>query len=69
MSTGEETPTGQSLAARMILLPVGKGDVRFDTQLGVCQEHGAAGMYAKTMSGFPEVVSTPVRADFSGYEG
>jgi hypothetical protein len=51
LSTGEERPRGQSLAARRLDLEVRKGDIRADA-LTAAQATGHDGTYAATMSGF-----------------
>ena len=51
LSTGEDTPRGQSLRARMLVLEHGKGDVDWE-KLTQCQRDAEAGLYAQAMSGF-----------------
>jgi len=49
--TGEESPRGESLAARMTTVPVDAGAVDF-ARLSVAQSDGAAGQYAAAMVGY-----------------
>lgn len=49
--TAEATPPGQSLRARMIPVPVGPGDVRWD-RLTAAQDAAANGVYARALAGF-----------------
>jgi 3'-5' exonuclease len=51
LSTGEDTPRGQSLRARMLVLEHGKGDVDWD-KLTECQRDAEEGLYAQAMAGF-----------------
>lgn len=51
VSTGEETPRGQSLRARLLILDVGPGDVDFE-RLTCAQAAAAAGAYAAALAGF-----------------
>ncbi|MCO5166613.1 MAG: DUF927 domain-containing protein [Planctomycetes bacterium] len=51
LGTGEELPRGESLTARMLVMPVGPGDVHVDT-LTRCQAEAAAGVYARATAGF-----------------
>lgn len=51
LSTGEDTPRGQSLRARMLVLEHGEGDVDWE-KLTECQRDAEAGLYAQAMSGF-----------------
>ncbi|MBL4846128.1 MAG: toprim domain-containing protein [Planctomycetes bacterium] len=51
LCTGEELPRGESLTARMLMLPVGPGDVDRE-RLTRCQADADAGLYAKAMSAF-----------------
>ncbi len=49
--TGEESPRGESLAARMTTVPVDRGAVDF-ARLTDAQAHGAAGRYTAAMAGY-----------------
>jgi hypothetical protein len=51
VSTGEDTPLGQSLQARMLVLNVSPGDVDM-AALTECQQAGAQGVYAQAMAAF-----------------
>jgi hypothetical protein len=51
ISTGEETPGGQSLRARLLVLELKRGGLDFDV-LTRCQNEGRQGLYAAAMSGF-----------------
>jgi hypothetical protein len=51
LSTGEDTPRGESLRARMTIVPLHRGDVDPD-RLGECQRDAAAGLYARAMAGY-----------------
>ena len=51
VSTGEDVPTGQSLAARVLIAEVGARDVAFD-RLAAAQEIAALGHLARFMSGY-----------------
>jgi hypothetical protein len=56
LSTGEETPAGLSLGARILAIHVGPGDI--DKQkLTLCQTDAASGLYAGTMAAFLSWVS------------
>ena len=51
VATGEDTPRGGSVKARMVVLNLGRGAI--DRQrLSAMQEHARAGLFAATMSGF-----------------
>jgi len=57
LSTGEDTPRGQSLRARMLVLEVSYGDLgpkppESNPRLTACQRDAADGKYAAAMSGF-----------------
>ena len=57
VSTGEDTPKGQSLRARLLILEIGKGDLgaqppQINTALTKCQQDAASGLYAQSMAGF-----------------
>jgi hypothetical protein len=51
LSTGEDTPRGQSLGARMLVLEHGEGDVDWQ-KLTECQHDAEEGLYAQAMAGF-----------------
>src|SRR5262249_6143903 len=51
LSTGEDTPRGQSLRARMLIVDVAPGMLQWDTLTG-CQEQAAASVYAQALAGF-----------------
>ncbi len=51
LCTGEELPRGESLTARMLVLPVGPGDVDRQ-QLTRCQADADAGLYSLAMAAF-----------------
>jgi hypothetical protein len=57
LSTGEETPRGQSLRARLLVLEISPGDFgpqppRPNPTLSACQQDGAAAKYATALAGF-----------------
>ncbi len=51
LASGEDLPRGQSLAARLLSVPVKPGDVRFDA-LTRCQADAADGLCAGSMAGY-----------------
>jgi hypothetical protein len=51
VSTGEDTPKGQSLRARMVIVEMEPNSVDWDL-FSICRQDAAEGLYAKTMSGF-----------------
>lgn len=51
LSTGEDTPRGQSLRARLFVVEVSPGDVKVE-RLTACQQDAAAGLYAQALAGF-----------------
>jgi hypothetical protein len=51
LSTGEDTPRGLSLRARLLVIEVGPADVRVD-RLTACQRDAAAGRYAEALAGY-----------------
>src|SRR5215217_2549343 len=51
LSTGEDTPRGQSLRARMLVLEHGEGEVDWE-KLTECQRDAEAGLYAQAMAGY-----------------
>jgi hypothetical protein len=51
LSTGEDTPRGQSLRSRMFVVEVSPGNVNTD-RLTACQKDSAAGLYAQSLAAF-----------------
>lgn len=51
VSTGEDTPGGQSIRARMAVVDVGRGAISQE-RLTQCQSDACSGLYAKAMAGF-----------------
>lgn len=51
LSTGEDTPTGHSLRARLLEIEMEPGTVRKD-RLSSCQEQAAEGLYAQALAGY-----------------
>ncbi|MDI6449474.1 DUF927 domain-containing protein [Anaerobaca lacustris] len=51
LSTGEDTPRGQSIQARMVVVELGRNELEW-SKLSACQRDGAAGLYAQVTSGF-----------------
>ena len=51
LSTGEDVPNGESLRARLFIVEVGPGDMRWE-ELGAAQKAAGDGVYAAAMSGF-----------------
>lgn len=51
LSTGEETPRGQSLRARLLVVKLGPGVVDWEKLTG-CQKDAAQGLYGAALSGF-----------------
>jgi hypothetical protein len=51
LSTGEDTPRGQSLRARLFTVEYSPGDID-PTKLSACQLDAASGKYAATMAGY-----------------
>jgi hypothetical protein len=51
LSTGEDTPRGQSLRSRLLVVEVSPGDVNAE-RLTACQRDAAAGLYARSLAGF-----------------
>jgi hypothetical protein len=51
LSTGEDTPRGQSLRARLFMVEYAPGDIDI-AKLTACQQDAAAGKYAATMAGY-----------------
>ncbi len=51
LSTGEDTPRGHSLRARLLVIEVEPGDIDFE-KLTSCQQDAATGAYAEAMAGY-----------------
>ena len=51
LSTGEDTPRGESLRARMLIIQIPKGVID-PGRLSVCQKNAADGLYCNSMAGF-----------------
>ena len=51
LSTGEESPTGESLRSRVMILRVEAGDILLDA-LSACQQAGESGLLASAMAAF-----------------
>lgn len=51
LSTGEDTPRGQSLRARMLILELAPGDLNW-SQLSDCQREAGTGLYTASLAGF-----------------
>ena len=51
LSTGEDTPRGQSLRARLFVNDLADGDLDWE-RITNCQEDAAAGLYAQALAGF-----------------
>ena len=56
VSTGEDTPRGQSLQARLLAIEVGPHDVDWD-HLSSCQDDASRGLYAQALAGFLQWVA------------
>lgn len=56
ISTGEDRPAGESLAARRIDIAVQHDDIDFD-RLTACQRRGADGVYASTMAAYVQWIA------------
>jgi Domain of unknown function (DUF927) len=66
LSTGEDTPKGQSLRARMLVLEIEPGDVKLD-ELTRAQQVGRAGQYSEMMAAYAQWLATDFdakRAEF-----
>jgi hypothetical protein len=66
LSTGEETPAGQSIQARMVHIKVSKGDVRM-SHLTNSQVQADEGVYEKTLGAFLGFVAADYEALQSAY--
>jgi hypothetical protein len=51
LSTGEDTPRGESLGSRLLVLEVGKDDVDW-ADLTSCQTDAVGGLYAQALAGY-----------------
>lgn len=51
LSTGEDTPRGQSLRARLFVVEVPRGSINF-ARLTACQRDAAEGLYAQALAAF-----------------
>jgi Domain of unknown function (DUF3854)/Domain of unknown function (DUF927) len=51
LSTGEDTPAGQSLRARLLICEVSPGDVKTD-RLTECQRDAASGLFAECLASY-----------------
>jgi hypothetical protein len=51
LSTGEDTPNGKSLRARIVVLEIAPGDIEVE-RLSACQQEAGAGTYAQAMASF-----------------
>jgi hypothetical protein len=56
ISTGEDTPNGQSMRARTLIVELGKGNIN-PADLTQCQQDAAAGLYAEVMADFLKSVA------------
>jgi hypothetical protein len=65
ISTGEDTPTGQSLRARMLILEVGT-ETTIWKNLSIAQANAAKGLYAAAMSGYLQWLSQDYQARIDG---
>jgi hypothetical protein len=66
LSTGEETPRGHSIRARLFILEIAKGAIN-PGNLSACQKDAQAGLYAEAMGGFVQWIAgrcDEVRAAF-----
>jgi 5S rRNA maturation endonuclease (ribonuclease M5) len=61
LSTGEDSPRGKSLNARMVLLHFPKGSMDW-AELTICQESAAAGEFAKATAAFIQWLSSRLPA-------
>jgi hypothetical protein len=51
LSTGEDTPRGQSLRARLLVLELAKDEMNWQ-RLTICQQAAAAGLFVQAMAGY-----------------
>ena len=65
LSTGEDTPRGHSLRARMLILDVAPGMMQWDT-LTPCQDDAAAGVYTQALAGFVQWLAPQYGAIIAG---
>ena len=56
LSTGEDVPQGQSLRARLWVLEMSSGDLKWK-KLTLCQQDATNGLYAQAMAGFIQWLS------------
>jgi hypothetical protein len=67
LATGEESPSGESLIARMLLVEVTPGDIG-PKRLSACQRNSTGGLYAQAMAGYIQWLAPrldQVRAEMS----
>jgi len=57
LSTGEDTPTGHSLRARLLEIEVEPGTIR-KTRLTQCQQQAAQGLYAQALAGYVQWIAS-----------
>jgi hypothetical protein len=74
LSTGEDTPRGQSLLARLLVLEVSEGDLSphgsgSNPGLSACQQDAATGKYAAALAGFLAWLAPRLDAIQSGLPG
>jgi hypothetical protein len=50
--TGEDLPTGESLRARIVIVPVAKGTIPITDELSAAQANARTGIYAHAMAGY-----------------
>ncbi|MHB1424796.1 MAG: DUF3854 domain-containing protein [Gemmataceae bacterium] len=66
LSTGEDIPEGQSLQARLLIVEMKKGQIKW-SKVTECQRDTANGLYAEAMAGYIQWLAghfDPVRSDF-----
>ncbi len=68
LSTGEDTPRGQSLRARMLIINVSPGDLDW-TKITECQGRAREGVFSQTLASFVSWLSTRYDEVSSGLEG
>jgi hypothetical protein len=52
LSTGEHTPSGHSVRARLLIIELGKDTIDFATGLSNCQRDAANGLYAAALAAY-----------------
>jgi hypothetical protein len=67
-STGEDSPRGQSLQARMMQIDMAKGDVNVE-RLTACQNDADCGIYAEALAGFVRWLSPQYEKIQEGLRG